>query len=273
MRVSQAINVIVRPSKGGLLVVNQAEHARLASRFAEHWGNRQFARPTPFAEMVVAILSHDDGWIYRDRWPLANRRTGRPCDFYELPMESILEAHRDSVRLTRAEPDYAAMMVSMHRTGLCQGRYSTQAGWESRARDQLPTQVKKFVVDEEAWQRRTRMRLRRDSTRRQFADDAHVWANYKLIQAWDRLSLFACGVEVGNELYPTPTKYGAADTSLTLARLPKNRLSVKPWPFNSSPLKADVDVRLIRDRKYANSDELAEELLSSPVSSLRLELE
>jgi hypothetical protein len=188
-------------------------------------------------------------------------------------MESVLETHRDSVRLTRAQPPYSAMMVSMHRTGLCQGRYGTEANWERRARDQLLSQVKKFVVREEAWQKRIRRRLFRDHNYGRVADDNHVWSNYKLIQLWDRLSLYVCGVDVGSELSPAPTKYGAADTGLVLVRRSKNRIRVKPWPFASQPLKVEVDTRLIRDRKYADSDELSEELFSSPVVSMRFELE
>lgn len=264
--------MIVRARDSGLLVINQAEHAHLASRLAEHWGNGRFSRPTPFADMVLATLSHDDGWIYRDRSPAVNRRTGSPSDFYELPMESVLAIHQDSVRLTASEPSYAAMMVSMHRTGLCRNRYSTQEGWEDRANGRLEAQVKKFVVREEARQRRVGKRLRRDPHYGRLADQGHVWTNYELIQVWDRLALYVCGVEVGATLSPTPTKYGAADTTLTLARPSRSRVSVKPWPFASESLKLDVDARLISDRKYASSGDLAEELFSSPALSLHFEL-
>ena len=55
--------MIVREMPNGqLLCIHQTSHALMAEEFCRHWGNADFAAPTPYAETMLAIAQHDNGW-------------------------------------------------------------------------------------------------------------------------------------------------------------------------------------------------------------------
>jgi len=45
-----------------LMLALQIDHSRVAGFFAAHWGNQDFARPEPYASVVLAAHEHDIGW-------------------------------------------------------------------------------------------------------------------------------------------------------------------------------------------------------------------
>ena len=49
--------------EGHLLCINQTTHALLAVAFCRHWGNSDFAPPTPYEPIMMAIAQHDCGWF------------------------------------------------------------------------------------------------------------------------------------------------------------------------------------------------------------------
>ena len=53
----------------GTYLIPQTSHAWLAWQVAGHWGNRGFARPSPRAETLAAVLLHDSGWSEYDEAP------------------------------------------------------------------------------------------------------------------------------------------------------------------------------------------------------------
>ncbi len=61
----------------GTYLIPQTSHAWLAWQVAEHWGNRNFARPAPRAETLAAVLLHDSGWTESDGAPLLDEGGGR----------------------------------------------------------------------------------------------------------------------------------------------------------------------------------------------------
>ena len=76
-----------------LLLILQVDHSRVTGWFAAHWGNDTFARPSPYAAMVLAAQEHDTGWWDWEikptldpdgRRPASNRNTSssravKPC--------------------------------------------------------------------------------------------------------------------------------------------------------------------------------------------------
>src|SRR5258707_8593404 len=67
-------------SENGWWVVTHPDHARLAGRFAEHWGNERFVSPEPRADVLEGIKTHDDGWAARDAAPEITKQ-GKPSAF------------------------------------------------------------------------------------------------------------------------------------------------------------------------------------------------
>ena len=52
----------------------------MAGLLAAHWGNSEFAPPTPFASMVLAAQEHDNGWWDWEIKPTLNAQ-GYPLDY------------------------------------------------------------------------------------------------------------------------------------------------------------------------------------------------
>ena len=65
---------------GGWWLVTHPDHAELAGRFAEQWGNAVFLAPEPRADVLAGIFHHDDGWRARDAAPQITR-AGLPSAF------------------------------------------------------------------------------------------------------------------------------------------------------------------------------------------------
>jgi hypothetical protein len=64
----------------GWILVEHPEHARLAGRFAAHWGNAEFAPGAEGKDVLTAVARHDDAWASRDAEPFLTRE-GRPSAF------------------------------------------------------------------------------------------------------------------------------------------------------------------------------------------------
>src|SRR5207249_11696083 len=184
------------------------------------WGNDKFNKPAPFSDVMLGAAAHDDGWMYRDEMPALDRRK-RPADLFADPSGNRLQIHKDTTELARKRPVYAALLVSMHRTGLEQDRYGIEAGFDTAARAvekqkrALSPEVRDWVIREERWQRKVR---KEDAT--EFMDDTHLWTNYKLLQVWDRLSLYLCYLSKEKartgKVSQTPTNYGGVDVTLSI---------------------------------------------------------
>jgi hypothetical protein len=54
--------MVGRYDESRLLLVSQVDHSHVAGLLAAHWGNDDFAPPTPFVSMVLAAQEHDSGW-------------------------------------------------------------------------------------------------------------------------------------------------------------------------------------------------------------------
>ena len=63
-----------------LLLILQIDHSRVTGWFAAHWGNDTFARPSPYAAMVLAAQEHDTGWWDWEIKPQVNDE-GLPPDY------------------------------------------------------------------------------------------------------------------------------------------------------------------------------------------------
>jgi len=108
----------------GWWLVTHPDHARLASAFAERWGNDRFLPPEPRANVLKGIARHDDGWAERDSAPQITRQgkpsafsvelVGKYSAFEEIDLPDYLAVRDRAVRLIAAEDAYAAILVSMH---------------------------------------------------------------------------------------------------------------------------------------------------------------
>lgn len=81
--------MIVREEPESFVLVRQHEHDRIASEFAEHWGER----PHPIEPTLYAVANHDLAWQEIDGYVLWNEEADRPYDFTDYPTGPKLLAY------------------------------------------------------------------------------------------------------------------------------------------------------------------------------------
>jgi len=261
--------MIVTETAGGYQFVTQPAHARLAGRLADDWGGGRFDRPDPAAAVLVAAYNHDTGW-----WPYDSRPhldgDGQPVDFREMPADVWTGLYDEGVETVAAVDRYAGLLVSMHGAGLRNQRYGLSPSWPETPPDYEP-----FVAGQERRQRELFEEIRTRGGPVSDADDrllaalhesgsppdgarSALWRNYRLLQAWDTLSLSFC-VTDSPPGYPrvdaVPTGPDRPDATLSVESVAADTYSVDPYPFESDPLELSVPVRTV-DSGFDTDDDL-----------------
>jgi Protein of unknown function (DUF3891) len=233
--------MIVRDRGGSWQVVLQPDHADLAAQFARAWGNEHgFAAPTPLAPVVVASARHDDGWAVWERAPALDREGVGPRNFLDVEVASHLAFYRAMIAAVLDQDPYAGLLVSMHGAGIYRGRYGTQPSLKLTFADEARDQVEAFVTEQEE--------LHAHLVDRLGVPEDERWTNYKLLQVYDRLSLYFClrDVEAGepDTLEPVPCDYHGEESALALEPAGPWHVTLSPYPFAESP----ATFRLVRRR-------------------------
>lgn len=251
--------MIIAEAEDHFRFVTQPAHADLAGQFADHWGNDRFERPGPDAAMMIAAYTHDTGWREYDLRPRLGD-DGRPIDFRDMPPETWIDLYDGGIETVVELDAYAGLVVSLHGSGLRRRRYGLSPSWPT-----TPPEYSAFVDRQEAFQERLADELR-DADRLSESDvellstlhesgtppegcESRLWRNYKLLQAWDSLSLAFCTTESppsDSEIHAVPRDRGTPDEALTIEQLTDGEFRVAPYPFDTSPLVVTVPVRTVR---------------------------
>lgn len=228
--------MIVADVPGGMRLVHQRDHAHQCAGLAEAWGNDAFARISPWGPLVRATHVHDDGW---EPWDLAPGvdAIGRPVDFPDLDRQRHIALYRAGIASAVALGPRVGLAVSTHGQGLYEKRMGLDGPRPDRGT--RPPHERRFIHDQERLQARLRAELDPEGLAE------WEWAAYRLLQAWDVLSLYLCwgGLERGQPwmLRRVPRGDGDADgVTLTLAPGGPGECTVDPWPFGPSGLRSAV---------------------------------
>ena len=253
--------MIVSESEHHYRLITQTDHADLAGQFADHWGNDEFEHPNPYSAMVLTAYNHDDGWWEYDRRPHRSA-DGEIIDFTAIPAETWIDLYDDGIDTVAKTDSYAGLLVSMHGSGLRRQRYGLSSSMpasqpeytdfidrQERVQDQLVTELCETDRYSQTSENDTSfLEALHDTGRAPEGYNGRLWFNYKLLQAWDTLSLSFCMTESppsSDEIDAVPTAAGAADETLTIALLGKEEFRVEPYPFDSSPLVVRVPARTV----------------------------
>lgn len=282
--------MIVAETTDGYRFVTQPEHADLAGRFADRWGNDRFDRPEPFAPLALAAYAHDTGWRAYDRRPHVDDG-GDPVDFRDMPAEPWIDLYEEGIDAVVEMDDYAGLLVSMHGAGLRNQRYGLSPEWP-----ETPAAFTAFVDREERRQERLLDRLLADDgtgaevdpvseADRDLLDSLHddggvpdgydgrVWADYRRLQAWDALSLAVCitdsppGYEAVDAV---PTSGPLADTAVSITRVADGEFGLDPYPFDASPVEATLRTRTVPRDAVEEGSSLASAYYAAEQETLRL---
>lgn len=271
--------MVVRDLKDGTsLVSTQEDHAELSAQFAAHWGNRDFAKLRPYDSMVFATTYHDSGYGEWEGNPPMNVEKGRPYAHRETipsfePIE--LAAYVKNVQWLKPHDPYAALLVSMHRTGLWQNRYDTFTIPKGRLRERSP-EIQAVKKDLETKQEEEKKKL--GATDPKFASE--LWFNYRMLQVYDLLSLYFCCDGYAAEeqfkedrLAPVPISYDSKEeVELRIAPAGVNAVKFFPYPFDVSPLRVSMRARIIPPHGFASAAECSEAYHKAPRHFLSFEI-
>jgi len=295
--------MVVRDLKNGSSVVStQEDHAELSAQFAAHWGNKKFAKLRPYNTMVFATTYHDSGYREWEGNPPVNLAKGRPYAHREdipsfEPVE--LRSYAKNVEWLRSQDRYAALLVSMHRTGLWQNRYQTFTSPKGRLRERSP-EIKAAMKEMEATQQEEKNGLGGGDPK----FEADLWVNYRALQIYDLLSLYFCcdgyipltlpspplsgerTKERGPEddqfeddqlkedvLAPIRLGYDSQEeVELRITPIGARAVKIEPYPFDVSPLKISVRARIIPRGTYGSEGECLEAYHKAPRQLLTFEI-
>jgi len=250
-----------------VLLILQIDHSRIAGLLAAHWGNTDFAKPSPYASMVLAAQEHDSGWWDWEVKPTVDPE-GYPPDYIgsikHLGQGVWLNLYRHGIERLAAQDAYAAYQVSMHGEGLLTRGMGLLPSMPDYTGDPA---VRNFIADQKKLRTALLADLRQDDSLREAIADPQLWNNFKLMEVFDQLAQFVCNRYPFNSQarkngpsntlanVPVPVSQGKPDVTLTVDVQNESEAVVRPYPFDVSPLDLSFEGRLVPNRRYANQDD------------------
>jgi hypothetical protein len=247
---------------GGWLLVTHGEHARLAGRFAEAWGNPAFAAPEPHDDILVAVSSHDDGWAARDASPHLTKAgipeaftkdlVGAYAAFEEIDLPSYLRVRGEATAAVAARNPFAAIVVSMHTVNLL----TEQADLATIRPEHRPLHSA-FIESQLVLQRELAARL---NATRYSLDRA-----FRHLQCCDNLSLIACAdyPDTRPLRHSHPDRDGILHT-LTCAPQGGGVFKISPFPFKKEGTAFSFQARRLTTRVFGSVDAYRAALAAAP---------
>ena len=244
--------MIVAREPQGLCVVFQIDHQTQCAVAAREWGNDTFTRIDHWESLEVAVATHDAGWAVWETAPEIDGE-GHPVDFPDLDRARHVELARMGVDAAVRRGPRVGLLVSMH----CEGLYRSRLGLDGPPRppSKLPPAVRAFIIEQAPIQQTARAEIGDGE-----GVEAWAWAAYRLMQAWDSLSLFLTwrGLSSGREwrLPAVPRTVGDRGVDLVLRRVDDRTATCRPFPFAGEAALLPVTARVIPDRLYRSHDDL-----------------
>lgn len=250
---------MLRPDGDGAFVaIGQASHAWLSGQLARAWGNQRFARPEPFEEVCLGAEQHDVGMAEWDRTPDRHPDTGLPYEFYAMDRRTHLALWAAAPGKVVTQSAYAALLVSLHGTGLLE-RFPPRTDGDP--------ELARFVAAHLEAQRKLQRRLALELG----APDDELLRNQALLAAWDDLSLALCRGHVPHAVHGVPV---AGDERIDLAVRPggdERTHVLEPWPFGTAELTVRAEGRRLTST-YGDAAELHAVLERAPLVRIALRL-
>lgn len=259
--------MVCRYDESRLLLVLQVDHSRIAGLFAAHWGNQDFARPRPYAAMVLAAQEHDSGWWDWEIKPTLDTQ-GYPPDYIgsirKLHEGTWLNFYRHGIQRVAEQDPYAGYNISMHGEGLL-----------TQGMGILPympdytvfPDVQEFIREQKAFRGKLLDEMRDIQAYKSDISEEHLWTNFKFMEVFDQFAQYVCNRYPFNSKErkngptnqlsntPVPVAPGSKDVILTVDVQDESNAIVKPYPFDVNPLVVSFPGRLIPNRPYASQED------------------
>lgn len=232
-----------RHDPAGLIIITQPTHAWISGCLARAWGNREFGTFAPIEEVCLGAEQHDIGWLLWENTPSLNSKTGYPHNFMELPTVVHVGIWSGAKQLALPFGRYAALLISLHGTGL----YERFRSWEkSPTTSQV---VQKYLEQEYAFQAKLTKDLQHDSHYAPHAAPEVIQRNRSLVGIWDGMSIALCtGLTQSRQFEQVPTASGKTTLTLIPVEDDPTQVKVSPWPFRASEVKLVYEGRRLREQ-------------------------
>lgn len=255
-----------RQDPDGLIVLAQPAHAWVSGQLARAWGNEVFGRVEPWEEVCLAAEQHDIGMAAWETAPTLNPQTGRSHHFMNLPIGLHLGVFAAASSLALTQSRYAALLTSLHFTGLAERRNNPADTPKDLA------SVQDFLARTRAWQDDLIASLQADPRYAPHATPDVIARNRQLVRIWDWFSLILLlGFDQTATVPGVPTADGSADLTLTKSPDDPTRIAVSPWPFARDTVSLVCEGRRLPDT-YPTQDALRAALARAPWVTLEFTL-
>lgn len=258
--------MLYREDPAGIIVIGQPAHAWVAGQLARAWGSEHVGTVAPWEEVCLAAEQHDMTHALWERAPTLNPRTGRPYSFLDMPPKTRLALVSSASTLILAQSRYAALLVSLHFTGLYETYDTRRASGEERQA------MQDFLAREDAFQQHLLTTLCNDPSYAPYTTPDIVTHNRHLLRTWDALSLALCfGLQPTKSFPHVPTMSG--ETTLTVTRLEDDptRGTVNPWPFREDAIALRCEGRRLAET-YTDEEAMRTALAHAPWITITMQL-
>ncbi len=254
--------MIVLPTKSGLLLFRQPDHAGLSAHVASSWRRPAAIPSSLWPRFIDAVRRHDDGWHEEERGPTLDPE-GTPYDFKTLPPHLHVEVWRRSVDMALDVDPYIALLVAKHGRWLYE---MLKAEFSCLTADVLD-----FPKEMETWIERGRARLLQGSAEeRAAAEPGALLAARRLLSFFDGISLMLAGaIPVAARTGPLP--FDGEESELEIERR-EGTLAIRPWPFEPGEVQIEIAGMRIEKTRFATPEELARAMSRAPVERVQRQL-
>ena len=231
------------------LLLEHAEHARLAGEFARHWKNHLFVPPDPFAHVLDAVSRHDDSWREVDAAPsltsggepaaFSRELVGTYDAFEEIDLEAYLDVRGRATEAAARRDPYAAVLISMHTVNLLTEQ-ADPSGLSPGDQDAL----EEFVTLQKARQEQLVATLRERDFAEKYLTKEAFRTNFEFLQACDSLSLLV-GVDFPEESALRHTHRTRKGDSVRIGyrRVDEGIHCLDPYPLDEDPVTFEFSIR------------------------------
>jgi hypothetical protein len=223
----------------------------------------------------MAAALHDAGWYDHDLAP--HLVDGEPAGVLDTTREEWAAFYDHGIAAVTERDPYAGLLCAMHGAGVRKRRYGTHADLPDSSEE-----FAAFIERQEARQRSLVDRLLEserdgghvDEVDRRALEALHagdtpeaesgVFRNYRLLQTWDRLSLYCCSaVDHGTTtMGSVPVAPGEPDTELSVVPVEdptdsptEEAFEIEPYPFDESPVTTRLRTRAVGRDAFDAGDE------------------
>lgn len=266
--------MIIREQGDDLVLIRQTDHAFLAGFFAKEWGNEEFPKPEPFDSFCLAVAEHDNGWSEWELQPKLDPRSRSPYSFMSIPTDEHIALYQRGIERLVKVDHYAALLVSMHCTGLYDRARATMPGYSAKyVKSEESALVSEFVQRLRLQQLRLKVDLRANPATKDLVVEETLKANFERLEALDRLSLHLCLNPQENCMIDAmPKNSTGEEVDLDLRSEGGNVLTLAPFPFKREAMEVSILARKIPKRVYVDDEDFQKTMAQASYFAIKFTL-